>query len=56
MASINIIKLFEEAGTIALEITTDEQELAAGQAVELPKVQVGSIGGKPLYFSGTLSE
>lgn len=41
--------------SIAVDISVDTAELQAGQPVALPKVQVGSIGGKPVYLEGQLS-
>lgn len=40
---------------LAITITVDGAELAAGQPVSLPKVQVGSTGGKPIYLEAVLS-
>lgn len=34
---------------------TAQAELAAGQPASTPKVRIGTIGGKPLYVTGTLS-
>lgn len=55
MASVNVLQLIEEAGTIAVEIVADQAELAAGQTVTTPQVQVGTVGGKPLYLNGELT-
>lgn len=44
-----------EAANIALTISVDQAELEAGAPVSLPKVQVGTVGGKPLYLEATLS-
>lgn len=55
MASINVLQLIEEAGTIGVEIVTDQAELAAGQDVSTPQVQVGTVDGKPLYLNGVLT-
>lgn len=55
MASINVLQLIEEAGTIGVEIVTDQAELAAGQDVNTPQIQVGTVGGKPLYLNGVLT-
>jgi hypothetical protein len=34
---------------------TDLTELEAGLPVTTPQIQVGSVGGKPLYASATLT-
>lgn len=52
----NIIQaVLTEATTIALTIAADKAELDAGQPVQLPKVQVGTVNGKPLYLEAVLS-
>lgn len=50
-----VSSLLTEAATIALTISVDQAELAAGEPVSLPKVQVGTTGGKPLYLEAVLS-
>ena len=54
MANI-ISAILTEAATIALTITADKIELEAGQPVSLPRVQVGTVNGKPLYLEAVLS-
>jgi hypothetical protein len=44
-----------EAANVAITIAVDQAELEAGTPVQLPKVQVGTVGGKPLYFEAVLS-
>lgn len=34
---------------------TDQQALEAGQSVNTPGAQVGTVGGKPLYLYGVLT-
>lgn len=34
---------------------TSQAELEAGQNVNTPGAQVGTVGGKPLYFYGVLT-
>lgn len=55
----SLIQEGEEALTVvanvAVALSVDVAELQAGTPVSLPKVQVGSIGGKPVYLEGTLS-
>lgn len=55
----SVIQEAEEAlavvANVAVTISVDTTELQAGQPVSLPKVQVGSLGGKAVYLEGTLS-
>lgn len=55
MASINFGQALTFVGSIALEAETDVAALEAGQPVALPKVQIGTVGGKPLYLEANLS-
>lgn len=55
MASFNLLKELQFLGTIAVDLSVDQAELEAGQTVTLPAVQVGSVGGRPVMLSGTLS-
>lgn len=40
---------------IITDIEVDQAQLAAGQDVALPDLQVGTESGKPLYLKATLS-
>lgn len=53
----NIGAILEAVATIAVDITVDEAELAAGTAVTVPfEPQVGTAAGKAVYLTLTLSE
>jgi hypothetical protein len=53
---LNVGALLTEAATIAVDVTVDEGELAAGQTVTVPlDVQIGTVSGKPLYLVASLS-
>lgn len=52
--SLNIGNIFTEVAELYEDEQLDEAELAAGVPVVLPlEPQVGTVGGKPLYFFGT---
>lgn len=53
---MNILQIFSDAVTIYGDVSLDTAQLEAGQTVALPgRIQVGSVGGKPVYLIGSLT-
>jgi hypothetical protein len=53
---VNILEIFSDAVTIYGDVSLDTAALEAGQTVPLPgRIQVGSVGGKPVYLVGSLT-
>jgi hypothetical protein len=54
--AFNIGQIFSDVVTIWGDVSGDEALLAAGQPAPLPgRIVVGSVGGKEVFLTGTLS-
>jgi hypothetical protein len=52
---VDIKEIFSEAVTIGEDVIIDEQILASGVDVPIKaEIQVGSVGGKPVYLKGAV--